>query len=724
MKKITLRLLSLMAVMALLMSLAVGCGAKKKGEEAEKTTFSGGTITVQSAGGIKFEGVGVSVYKDKAKKDIVDFTRTNADGVATLSAKIKEGSIIVLSDAPAGYAVKAHYTMDKKNTIISLSVAFREEMSPITLGGAMFDFSVTDQYNTVHTLSKLLKSKKAVVLNLWYTSCVPCKMEFPYLQQAYNEYKEDIALLAINPVDNAEAIATFANENNLTFPMAVCDPAWPNQIDGISYPTTIVIDRFGTVSFIHIGGVDKVSTFKNLFAAFVADDYKQATYSDISAFETDKSTLGTKENPYEHIGSGSFSVAVEPSKTVYYTLYGANGMELSAKGSQLKLVCDDQEYTADKDATSLVIPTSPAVLQFTNTGSSKVTYKVTLTAPEGSAGNPLTLKEGDTTVKLAADNSLGMHYTYKASGEGSLTLECTGTIAYTVAITNLADNTTIKLDKDNRTCSINVHKNDQLAIVVVATEKDGKYPAAEAKLSLSLKKEDIPDGPSSGDSDGKLNTSGKLVNANNPEEFAGAAALNFVAEIKAGEIKLFHLYKVFDAILHISDASAYVIYEGKTYTPDKKGTIAIPVTCASTNVPLAVQIGNGGKSNKKYTVKCSYPEGSLMNPYDAKAGTFKAKLAANNDQGLYYQCTAEKDGILTITLKKVTPKVDCDIQVTTFDSSLVPNTSSLLSDSEDGKTLTVEVFAGDTIRITVAVLPDEKTFKYPAATIEFTLSFS
>ena len=194
--------------------------------------------------------------------------------------------------------------------------------------------------------------------------------------------------------------------------------------------------------------------------------------------------------------------------------------------------------------------------------------------------------------------------------------------------------------------------------------------------------------------------------------------------IKPGEIRLFHLYRVTGTILCISDASAYVIYEGKTYTPDKNGNIAIPVSSSSPTVPVAVQIGNGGKSNKKYTVKCVFPEGSLMNPYDAKAGTIKTNIAAGNDQGVYYQCTAEQDGIMTITLKKVTSGVDCDIKVDTFDASLVPYTSSLSLDSEDGKTFTVDIAAGDTIRISVVALPDEDTHKYPAATVEFTLSFS
>lgn len=727
--KMMKRLLSLSVCVLLLISMVTACGKK---DDNAATELTGCTVTVQSVGDNKLANVGVSVYADTSKTELLDFVRTNEDGVASLSATVKSGSAYVfLTDVPAGYNANEYYTITEQNTVISLAAQMSTEMSKIELGKTMFDFTVTDQNGAEHTLSELLKSKKAVVLNLWYTTCGPCKLEFPYLQQAYNEYSNDVAVLALNPIDDANAIATFAAENNLTMPMAACDPNWANQIDGIAYPTTIVVDRYGMVSLIHIGGVDNSKTFKNLFAHFVAEDYKATTFATIDPFLAviDKDTLGTAENPYEYSGNTGFSVEVEPAQTIYYALHGADGLDLSVNSDSLKLVCDDKECTPANGKFAFTIrakdATTPVLLSFTNTGAEKATYKVTLTSPAGSAANPITMKDGAVTVKLEEGNKTGIYYQYKAAGEGTFTLECKNTVNYTVTIKNLSGKDAITLNKSKTKATMDVHKNDVIQILVTAVAKDGQYPATEAKLNASFKKTAIPTGGSSGGSSTALNTNGKLVNADKPDEFAGAAALNFETEaIKPGEIRLFHLYRVTGTILCISDASAYVIYEGKTYTPDKNGNIAIPVSSSSPNVPVAVQIGNGGKSNKKYTVKCVFPEGSLMNPYDAKAGTFKTNIAAGNDQGVYYQCTAEKDGIMTITLKKVTSGVDCDIKVDTFDASLVPYTSSLSLDSEDGKTFTVEIAAGDTIRISVVALPDEETHKYPAATIEFTLSFS
>lgn len=721
------RLLTLCMAILLPATMLTACG-KNKGEPEPATVLTDCTVTVLTEGGIALENVGVSIYADKEQQELIDFVRTNADGVISTKGGFSSGNAYVfLTDVPDGYASEEYYVITEKETVITLKTAFGTEMSEIVLGGVMFDFTVTDQNGTGHTLTNLLENKKAVVLNLWYTSCVPCKMEFPYLQQAYNEYKDDVALIALNPIDDADAVAAFATENGLTFPMAACDPNWANQIAGIAYPTTVVVDRFGSIALIHTGSIDNSATFKNLFAHFSADDYKQATFADISTFAAaEDDPVGTAANPYVHSGNGNFSVEAEPAQTVYYTLYGADGLKISVDGSSLKLLCDEKEYTPNEGNISFTIratdATAPVLMQFTNTDSSKATYKVTLTSPEGSSSNPITLKDGTVTVKLEEDNNRGVYYLYKSSGEGTFTLECKNTVSYTVTIQNLNGKETATLDKNNKTASIDVRKNDEVQIVVIAVPKDGKYPTTEAKLNASFKKEEIPVTPSTGDStdDSTLNTNGTLINPNDPIEYGGV--LSFNADVKAGEIVLYHVYRVSGTTLRIADATAYVIYGDKTYTPDKNGYVYVPVTSDSPNNPIVLKIGNGGKENKTYAVKFSFPEGSMMNPYDAVAGSITANIAAGNEQGVYYQTTAEKDGKITIELKSITSGVACDIRIDVTNENDITQ-QHLLSETSDGKSLTVDIEQGNRITINIVALPDED-YKYPAATVKFALSFS
>ena len=723
---LTKRLLALCLAMLLLM-VAASCG---KEQNDASVTLNNCTVTVVSDGGLAMENIGVSIYADKAQTDLVDFARTNKDGVAALNAAIPSGSFIFLTDIPDGYMVADYYSLTEKETIITLKAGLKNEMTSFTLGDVMFDFTVTDQNGTEHTLSKLLESKKAVAINLWYTTCVPCKMEFPFLQQAYNEYKDDIALVAITPMDSAADIAAFAEENGLVIPMAPCDAQWNDWMvaNGYGYPTTIIVDRFGTVAFIHSGSIDSSKTFKNMFAYFSAEDYQQTTVSDMSQFESaeDEETLGTAANPYEHSGSSSFTVDLEPAQTVYYTVYGVDGLNLSVNGDFLKLVYNEQEYTPSKGNITFTIrsvdATSPVLMNFTNTGSEKASYKVSFTSPEGSSANPITMKDGTVTVKMEEGNNRGVYYQYKAPYEGTFTLECKNTVNYTVTIKNLNGTETATLDKNTKKATIDVRKNDKIQIVVTAVAADGKYPAAEAKLNASCKKEEIPANPTTGNSSDKptLNTNGTLINADEPIEFGGV--LNFDAEVKAGEIVLYHVYRVSGTTLRIADASAYVIYGDKTYTPDASGYIYIPVKSDSPNTPIVLKIGNGGKENKTYAVKFSFPEGSMMNPYDATAGNIKTNIAAGNEQGVYYQCSAEKTGTMKLVLKNITSGVQCDIRVDVTNSSYITQ-QYLLSQSDDGKTLIVEVEEGDEITINIVALPDEN-YKYPAATIETNLSFN
>ena len=141
----------------------------------------------------------------------------------------------------------------------------------------MFDFTVTDTENNTYKLSELLQQKKAVVLNFWFEQCGPCKAEFPFMQQAFAQYSDDIALLAVTPVDSAEAVKKFRAEQGLTIPMASVDAIWERAFGLYAYPTTMVIDRFGNINMIHVGSVPDEKLFANLFAYYAAEDYTQQT---------------------------------------------------------------------------------------------------------------------------------------------------------------------------------------------------------------------------------------------------------------------------------------------------------------------------------------------------------------------------------------------------------------------------------------------------------------
>lgn len=144
------------------------------------------------------------------------------------------------------------------------------------IGDTMDDFTVTTSDGEELTLSKLLETKKAVVLNFWFSTCQPCAMEFPFLEEAYEEYKDQIEVIAVTPFDDAETVSNYKEEKGLTFPMGEDTAGLCDQFIFDGYPTTIVIDRFGTVCFLESGSQPSAYAFKTLFSAYTADDYTES----------------------------------------------------------------------------------------------------------------------------------------------------------------------------------------------------------------------------------------------------------------------------------------------------------------------------------------------------------------------------------------------------------------------------------------------------------------
>ena len=244
------------------------------------------TVEVKTENGKAFEKVEVRVYTDTTKSDIVAVGKTDENGKFSFESKGSVGNVIYLEGIPMGYDVQESYEIEALDTVIALSAKLISEdaLEGVTfqLGDVFADMVVTTPDGKTCQISDILREKRAVVLNFWYLGCQPCRMEFPYLQNAYDSYKDVIEVLAINPMDGTDdTVAAFAQENGLTFPMAVCDAKWSEYMNVTAYPTTVVIDRYGTIAYIHTGGMEETD-FMKLFEFFTAEDYEQTTVRRLS----------------------------------------------------------------------------------------------------------------------------------------------------------------------------------------------------------------------------------------------------------------------------------------------------------------------------------------------------------------------------------------------------------------------------------------------------------
>lgn len=116
------------------------------------------------------------------------------------------------------------------------------------------DFTLVDQYGTIHTLSDY--KGKTVFLNFWATWCPPCKREMPHIEDIYKEYgsnEEDVIILGVAfPNEGGEkskqGIIEFLEDKNYTFPVVFDESSNLSYYYNISvYPTTFIINSEGGI---------------------------------------------------------------------------------------------------------------------------------------------------------------------------------------------------------------------------------------------------------------------------------------------------------------------------------------------------------------------------------------------------------------------------------------------------------------------------------------------
>lgn len=255
----------------------------------EKQTYK---ITLVTQDGNPVKNVKVFVYEDPSQSELVSVATTDDEGCISFVEAPRDAFVAILQNVPVGYDVEELYTISMGNNEITLfeRTLTPEELSTVRydLGDRVTSLIVTDCDGNRHNVGELLKTKKAVVLNFWYLNCNPCKMEFPYLQEAYDAYGDKVAFLALNPYDGTdETVSSYRFEQGLTFPMVSCDTAYQMAFQITSFPTTLIIDGTGTICLIHEGMFTDSTDLCNALEYFTQDNYEQQLFDIIEEIPTE-----------------------------------------------------------------------------------------------------------------------------------------------------------------------------------------------------------------------------------------------------------------------------------------------------------------------------------------------------------------------------------------------------------------------------------------------------
>lgn len=269
-----------------------GGGGNQQGGGDPEAQTQNYVINVRSLGGVIIPGCGVSVQKDGKK---LHSGTTTAYGKFEFTEERGEFEIR-LENLPEGYSLQEGQTLkvsaDKPDLTIYVTSSVIQKEIPADkvyhIGDVMYDFTIEDENGRQYTLSETLKTKKMVLLNFWNTNCGPCMSEMPELELAYRGYQNDAEVYALNvpllgqnnnadlrTVRNATYTDADGNPYSITFPMAIDKNSMPAHFAMNAIPVTVVVDRYGVISFRKNGSMDR-STFETVFAKFCAEDYEQS----------------------------------------------------------------------------------------------------------------------------------------------------------------------------------------------------------------------------------------------------------------------------------------------------------------------------------------------------------------------------------------------------------------------------------------------------------------
>jgi thiol-disulfide isomerase/thioredoxin len=93
-----------------------------------------------------------------------------------------------------------------------------------------------------------------IVTNVWASWCIPCRVEFPVLQQLSARYGKRVAFLGVNSQDDADAAKTFLEGTPVPYP-SYTDPdaGIKDSIGGRGFPSTAFYNADGTLCFLKQG---------------------------------------------------------------------------------------------------------------------------------------------------------------------------------------------------------------------------------------------------------------------------------------------------------------------------------------------------------------------------------------------------------------------------------------------------------------------------------------
>lgn len=106
------------------------------------------------------------------------------------------------------------------------------------------------QDRTIDTGQALINDTdpRPLLINFWFSNCLPCKREMPALQQAHRQYGDRVRFIGINPQDSPEITRSFAQDLGIDYELFRDPNANFVVANGVAtFPTTLFVSASGRI---------------------------------------------------------------------------------------------------------------------------------------------------------------------------------------------------------------------------------------------------------------------------------------------------------------------------------------------------------------------------------------------------------------------------------------------------------------------------------------------
>lgn len=107
-----------------------------------------------------------------------------------------------------------------------------------------------------------LKSDKILIIDFWYTTCMPCIKAIPHLNKLRENYKNHIEVVGVNPFEGKESqkekIEAFLKREPIDYPILFVDHTITEEYNVRVYPSLYIIGKDGKVKFSKLGTSDNL----------------------------------------------------------------------------------------------------------------------------------------------------------------------------------------------------------------------------------------------------------------------------------------------------------------------------------------------------------------------------------------------------------------------------------------------------------------------------------